>query len=128
MKTRENAEEAHRLERECARSPYWMKTTTAATADKQEQHAAMDHSGVKTTRIGWQDRWSNWVEEQNRKNAQRASKPDNIVVAKIAGEFGVSHMYVTLRHANAIDYVVVLCAGLLVWCYYGQSYVDRSTA
>lgn len=53
----------------------------------------MDHSGVKTTRIGWQDRWSNWVEEQNRKNAQRASKPDNIVVAKIAGEYGDFHMY-----------------------------------
>lgn len=52
---------------------------------QQQQHAHNDtHSNAPHTNPV-KSRWLNWVEEQNRKNAQRASKPDNIVVSKVAG-------------------------------------------
>lgn len=101
-----------------------MKTT--ADKQQQQQHDIRSHTPTQmsdkkasksTMRL--QDRWSKWVEDQNRKNEQRASKPDNIVVSKLAGALQAMNL-AAITHADVV-LAVVLCAGLLVWCYYGQS-------
>jgi hypothetical protein len=58
--------------------------------DNKEQQQELAHIHHDTKKNGLltnlKNTWSEWAEEQNRKNAERASKPDNIVVLKFAGE------------------------------------------
>lgn len=50
---------------------------------QHQQHA--EHGTLHPNGSNLKSRWTSWVEKQNRKNDQRASKPDNIVVLKLAG-------------------------------------------
>ena len=58
------------------------KQKQAQQQQQQQQHGATNDN-IYNNKL--KSRWSNWVEEQNRKNGIRASKPANIVVLKFAG-------------------------------------------
>jgi hypothetical protein len=61
----------------------------ADTRQQQQQHAENnDNVNIKNDNKA-KSRWSNWVEEQNRRNEIRASKPDNILTLKFAGIAGI---------------------------------------